>query len=194
MNHRNVSEFTIDSRDERLHLIAIEYEPLYNSITPYRFRVDSQVEEVVVSDILSSKFEITLTPLPQNLTKTGGCLEGMYFALDRDVESDLNFVNVAKKIAHENKAAAKLQIHRGATCGIFDRNVWHQSSSPLGYVTEYDPYGEKQGLGQEQTEGTLFACELIDATMFRQFPVDFDCVGDLRFGDHSLFCGCICIE
>jgi hypothetical protein len=122
--------------------------------------VDSQVQEELLhtENSLENEFDVTLTTLKTDSDKFGGCIEGIYFVLenDREQESEMDFVDVNRRIAASNStrfAASKLQVHR-QSCGIIDPNMWKQAgvSSPLGFLSAYDPYGTMQKI---QREGSI---------------------------------------
>lgn len=79
------AEFTVESRDERLHLISIEKAPSLYGTQKVHLRVDSQVKEVQFDgELVTGNFHIQIIPAENSTSdgKFGGCLEGMINCLE----------------------------------------------------------------------------------------------------------------
>ncbi|KAI6203741.1 hypothetical protein M3Y94_00591400 [Aphelenchoides besseyi] len=137
-------QFEVISDDARLHLISVEVSSDALEKKDLLIRVDNQIRRLASRSF--SNYDISINALKRTSETDSGCVNGIYFALDGEVEesSNLSFIDVLHDLQLPPTAKHNLTLMAGDSrlgCGILDPQLWESESSSLGYVGEYDPFG-----------------------------------------------------
>ncbi|KAI6179641.1 hypothetical protein M3Y98_00632300 [Aphelenchoides besseyi] len=137
-------QFEVISDDARLHLISVEVSSDALEKKDLLIRVDNQIHRLASRSF--SNYDISINALKRTSETDSGCVNGIYFALDGEVEesSNLSFIDVLHDLQFPPAAKQNLTLMASDSrlgCGILDPQLWESESSSLGYVGEYDPFG-----------------------------------------------------